>query len=167
MKTLKITLPLALLVLMLALPAAARPGGGPGRDADGPGDGLGPRLEKVLNLTEDQSAALAALREKHRGQAVAQRKELMKLRHQIDGLLLEDAPDAGALEKLIRRAGDLKTEMKVQGMKHRLEMRKLLTPEQRDQLLLMKPGKDGRAPRGSRPGGQACDNQGKPGGRGR
>jgi len=163
------TLLLALLLaLATALPAAARPGGGPhgdgprgdGRRGDGPrGEGSGPRWERMLDLSEEQSAELDALRTEHRGQAVESRKELRRLRHEIEGLMMDDAPDAGALEKLIRKAGELKTGMKVQGMKHRLEMREVLTDVQRDRLLLMKPGHGKRGfhgPRGDGPGRDRC-----------
>lgn len=166
MKTLrKLTLATLLLTLVAALPAIAQPGSGRGGPAgDGPrGDGFrdggfGPRLEKILDLTEEQKEAIGSLREKQRGSALEQRKELMKLRHEIRGLMLEDEPDAGALEKLVRQAGALKTEMQVARTRHRLEVRKLLTDEQRDELLLHRPHR-GDGPRGERQGrpGRGCD----------
>jgi len=176
MKTLRILTLTALLVGLAAAAASARPGprgDAPRGDGFGPGRDGGPRWERLLDLTDEQKASLEALRESHRSEAVAQRKELAKLRHEIEGLMMEDEPDAGRLEKLIRKAGDLKTEMRVQGVKHRLEMRELLTAEQRDRLLLMKArgGEGRRAPRAGGPDGcgpaPACDGHGRGRGEGR
>jgi len=135
-------------------PRAGGPGGPGGWDADGPGWRL-EHLAEVLDLTDDQKAAIEKLHEDAREQAVDLRKELARLRNQRQGEMLKDAPAEKTLVELTEKMGEVRTELQVLRLKTRLAVREQLTAEQRDQMLLMGP----RHGRGGRHGGwgRGCD----------
>ncbi|MCB1185273.1 periplasmic heavy metal sensor [bacterium] len=177
----------ALAALGLAATALAQgpgPRGGRGPGAGGPDgdfDG-GPRLERLqahLDLTDEQVAAIEDLHEKTRTKNTELRKELLRLRNDKRGEMLKDEPSAGKLVELTRKIGEVRTEMQVNRVETRLAVRKLLTPEQRDKMLLGEGrrggrgagfeagrGQGGRGGRGDCGGGGSCE-QGPGQGRGR
>ncbi len=151
----------------LAATALAQPGGGRG----GPDDmELGPRMARMLDLSEEQAAAMKALREEGRDEVRTARKELRRLRHDLKGLMLDDDPSADDVRDLTRRIGDLRTDMQVRRAEMRLKMREILTEEQRDRLMTMRERRGGGRFGGrheGRPGGrhdgsrfEGCDNDG-------
>jgi len=134
------------------------PGGGPGGPGAGPcwrgGPGTGMQLMfDRLDLSDEQRQQIEALVEEGRKQRLAYQKDLLRLRHDLQGEMLKDAPDAGKVRKLAARIGELRTQMQTSWLEQRLAVRKLLTPEQRDQLILMRAhgGRGGRC--GMGPGG--------------
>ncbi len=154
MTTLK-TLIITTLMLTLAVTAMAQPG----QRGQGCMDGdRGRPMMAQLDLTEEQQTAVDALREKGRAGMIENRKDMARLDNQLEGLMLQDRPDAKKVEKMVRRIGDLKTDMRVQRMDTRLEIRELLTPDQRDRMMSMRAhkGRDGHG-RGYAPGN--CDQQ--------
>ena len=167
MKTTRTTLLLLALLALAAPLALAQPGPGPRGDCPPPGDGpgfFGDRVCAMLDLSEEQQAAIDEIRAESRAQGLQTRKEILRLRNELDGLMLQDDPDAGSVEKLVRRIGDLRADQQVRRMKTRLAVRAQLTDEQRDKMITMKghrrggrggydgPGRGGgrRAPRGDR-----------------
>jgi Spy/CpxP family protein refolding chaperone len=106
--------------------------------------------EDPLGLTEDQHKAAAKIHQDARAALMAVRKDLMRLRNELAGHLLKDEPDGAALRKLVQKMGDLRTQMQIQRLEQRLAIRKLLTPEQRDRMLLQ------GGPCGPRGGGRGC-----------
>jgi Spy/CpxP family protein refolding chaperone len=117
-----------------------------------------------LGLRDDQQKAIAKIR----GDAQTARRELMKemmrLRNDLQGEFLKDIPDAAALRSLAQRMGEIRTQMQIQQLEQRLAIHQLLTPEQRDQLMLT-----GRGPRarmmgpGMGPGMPGCCEKGRMG----
>jgi Spy/CpxP family protein refolding chaperone len=169
------------LIMGLAAAAAAQPGRGPdgGRgDGFGPdggrGDGFGPgahmgRLWERLDLTPEQRDKMAKLRETGQAEGLALRKDLMRLRHELRGEMLKDAPEGRAVEQFAARIGELQGKLQAHRLRQRLALRALLTPEQRDRLLLLEAQ---RGPRGDRSGqrggrdhrpGRAGRHAGRPG----
>jgi Spy/CpxP family protein refolding chaperone len=111
------------------------------------GQGHQERMAAHLDLTEEQKEAVGKLLEEGRQRRLETRKAMMRLRNQLEGELLADEPDAGRVEKLIEEIGDLRTQQEATHMKQRLEIRKLLTKEQRDRMLMHGPrGGHGRGP---------------------
>jgi len=125
-----------------APPAMRQPQGGCGAPAGCRMTG-GP-----MGLSEDQQKAIQKIRSDGRDAMLSARKEMMRLRNAMQGEMLKDEIDAGAIRKLVERMGDLRTQMQLQRLDQRLAIRKLLTPEQRDRAMLRQ-GHRG----GSRPGG--------------
>lgn len=137
---------------------------GPGADEPGAGD-RGPLAG--LDLTEEQGQAIAKLREEGRQERLADRKNMRRLRHDLQGVMLADEPDARAAEKLIGQIADLRAKMQMSRLRQHLAVRQLLTPEQRDRLPLGGPGWfDGRDDFGGRDGFGSRGGRGGPGWRG-
>lgn len=134
MKTTRLALFILVLLAATAPLALAQSGSGP--RGDGPCAFTG-RLCNQLDLSEEQQVAIDGIREKSRAEGLATRKEILRLRNELDGLMLQDEPDAGAVEKLVRRIGDLKSDQQVRRMKTRLAVRAQLTDEQRDKMIAM------------------------------
>jgi Spy/CpxP family protein refolding chaperone len=140
----------ALLALAIVLAGAAIA-------AAEPGSGRGPRAEagwshltERLGLTEEQKQAIGAIREGGRARQLETRKQVVQLESQLHTVMLADTPDEAAALELVKKIGDLRSEMQASRVKMRLAIRKQLTPEQRTQFILME-GRGGRG-RGGQPG---------------
>ncbi|MFO7609914.1 MAG: Spy/CpxP family protein refolding chaperone [Candidatus Krumholzibacteriia bacterium] len=138
------------------------PGAGAWCDQDGAGRGV-ERLAARLDLNEEQTKAIAGLHQKQREQNQALRKDLLRLRNELQGEMLKDQPDAKAVKNLTGKIGELRTAMQQNRLETRLAVREQLTPEQRDRMLLM----GERLGRGGRGGcGGDCEGHGSRRGRG-
>ncbi len=133
------------------------------------GGGPGNRLEMLarrLDLSDDQKAAIEKIHAGNEKDVIALRKDIMKLRHELQGEMMQDNPSEKTILDLNEKIGGLKTELKAVHLKTRLAIRKQLTAEQRDQMLLMGgPGRAGGHGGCGRPGGPGAFDG--PGGRGR
>jgi len=140
--------------------AKGQRGAGRGLCVDGPGDRAEMRIERMtknLDLSEDQVAVIMEIRESYQQKNLELKKELMRLRNERRGEMLEDNPSEKAVIDLTQQMGDLKTQLQVNRMKMRLEVGNQLTPEQRDKMLVMRagsgkggPGRGFAGPRGHR-----------------
>ena len=130
--------------------AVARPHPGPAGPPPGP-EARWEAIAEELALTEAQKQAIAATHQESRQQQENLRAEVVRLEAQMHALMVADAPDQGAVLKLVQRIGDLRTEIRTNRIKTRLAVRAQLTPAQRTQLLLI----EERLPRmrGGRSGG--------------
>lgn len=158
------TVILTIVVLAAGAAFAQGPGMGAGK---GSGKGEDFRLERLaarLDLTAEQQEAIAALHDQNRAKAVPLRKELMRLRNELQGELLKDDPSEKAVLSLNQKMGGIKTELKANRLQTRLAVREQLTPEQRDKMLLM----EQHRPRGERgcEGPRPQGREGRHGGRG-
>ncbi len=143
-----------LVVLLIAGLATVALAQGPGQGFGGQGNGRfgdfegGPqlRLERMaerLELTADQVAAIEKIRDAGRAENLQLRKEMMRLRNEKQGEMLKDEPSTKTVLALTRKMGDLRTEMQANRMENRLAVRKLLTPAQRDKMLMFGEGRGG------------------------
>jgi Spy/CpxP family protein refolding chaperone len=94
------------------------------------------RLCERLELSADQKQAMEKIREEARGERLELRKDLLRLQNELHGLMLADEPSEKEVADLIERIGDIKTKRQQSRMSQRLAIRRLLTDEQRDQLML-------------------------------
>jgi Spy/CpxP family protein refolding chaperone len=90
-----------------------------------------------LDLTDDQKAEIEKMRDADREKVVSLRKELMRAHHDLRGEMMKDDPDAAKARKLTEKIGELRTDMQLLHLEHRLAVRRILTPEQQDRLILM------------------------------
>ena len=95
----RVTIVFATLALVLTVAGGAatlaqgpeEPSGG--GDAEFGGGAFGPRFEALahrLELTAEQEEAITALREENRQQAIAVRKQLLRLHNELEGEMLAD-----------------------------------------------------------------------------
>ncbi len=154
-----LTVVMILAAVLAASTALAQGPGRGGRGGHGPmfgpgaGDELPPMMVERLDLSEDQQAAIAEIRAKARAEGIELRKEMLRLRNELQGEMLKDEPSEKTLVDLTERMGELRTRMQVQRVKTRLAVRQQLTPEQRDRMLMMGAGRHGAfGPGGRGPG---------------
>ena len=154
MKTLVFLILAAMMVLGAGTALAQGRGGGQGHGGrGGSGDGeFGPahRLEMLadhLELTAEQVEAIEGIRTQGQEKNMDLRKEMMRLRNELQGEMLKDDPSEKAALDLSGKIGALRSEMQANRLTNRLEVRKQLTPGQRDKMLMLQEkfqGRDGR-----------------------
>jgi Spy/CpxP family protein refolding chaperone len=113
------------------------------------------RMAKHLDLNEEQVAAITEIQTKGRAAILELRKDMMRLQNEKRGEMLKDDPSEKKVLDLTRKIGELKTTMQTNRAGNRLAVRKLLTPAQRDQMLMMGEHRGGRGGHGGR-GGRDC-----------
>jgi Spy/CpxP family protein refolding chaperone len=131
----------------LAQQPGAGYGRGHGRGFDDGEFGPGHRLEMLsehLELSDEQVASIKGIQAQGQQKNMELRKELMRLRNELQGEMLKDDPSGKIAQDLIENIGALRTEIQTNRLKNRLEVRELLTPEQRDKMLMLQ----GRSQRG-------------------
>ena len=183
MKTLVFLTLAAMMVLGAGTALAQGNGAGKGHGGRGGyGDGeFGPghRMEFLadrLELTDEQVTAIEGIHAEGQAKNMELRKEMMRLRNQLEGEILKDDPSETVALDLTGKIGALRSEIQANRLTSRLEVRKQLTAEQRDKMLMMRErhqGREGREGRdGRRGGGRGMgprgdgDGQGRQGARG-
>ncbi len=146
MKKITFTLTAVLAGLLLATSAFAW-GPGPGK-----GRGYGPcgnaGLER-LNLTDDQKAKIEALQDEHYKATRSVREKMFDKAVELRRLWLQTNPDKGKISAAQKELRTLRNEMEDKRTNIRLEIHKVLTPEQKDKLANSPwGGRTGFGPRG-------------------
>lgn len=136
MKTMKsktIAVALILAIFTFAATTYAQPGNGDGKHKrqccvvpEGKNGCFG-----IKGLTEEQQKKITSLREAHRKDMQSYRDQLGEKNAHLKTLLHADNPDRGAINKTIDEMGSLKTEMMKKSTTHQLDVRNLLTDEQK------------------------------------
>jgi len=119
------------LVMVVALMATAAFAWGPGR---GYGMGPGYGTPAIPNLTAEQSSNFQALQKAHLDEIAPLREELFKKSTELRSLWLSQNPDQAAITAKQKEILNLQTKLQEKGTNFRLEISKLLTPEQQAQL---------------------------------
>ena len=125
------------LTLALALMATAALAWGPGR---GYGMGPGYGIPAIPNLTAEQSSQIQVLQKAHLDEIAPLRDELLKKGAELRSLWSTPNPDQAAITAKQKEILDLRTKLQEKGTNFRLEISKLLTPEQQAQLATYGPG---------------------------
>ena len=129
------------LVAALAMPLLAHDRGW------GKGRGIGPEgrqafcLKTIPNLTPEQSAKLKELREQHEKDILPLKNEMIAKRAELRNLWLQGELDEAAIRAKQLEINDLRNKLQVTKTEYRLELGKILTPEQRAQLQSSRPGR--------------------------
>jgi len=136
-KTIIIGLSLTLALALVATVALAR---GPGY---GRGYGMGPGYgcPAIPNLTAEQSSQIQALQKAHLDEIAPLQEELFKRSTEVRSLWSTPNPDQAAITAKQKEILDLRTRLQEKGTDFRVEIRKLLTPEQQAQISTFGPGK--------------------------
>ena len=122
------------------------PGYGPGGNApcDGPGcrQGHGPRGSwgADLNLTAEQTQKMQAMRESFFKETLPLRNEMQIKKLELSTLWAQTNPDQEKILAKQKEINALRAQMQEKGTKNRLEMRKILTPEQQAKVTAFGPG---------------------------
>jgi len=150
---------ISLLVVGLGAAAAQGFGDGQGRrgGCDGPRSEM--RLERMtahLELSEEQVTAIQALQTESRQAGQDLRKEMARVRNEMEGEMLKDKPSQKAMLDLNAKMGDLRTKVRAERISQRFAVRELLTEDQQAKML----GAGGFGGRGHKGGGQGRGGKG-------
>ena len=98
----------------------------------GRGGGMG-RLswDSELNLTTQQLSQITKLRNQYQTARIGDQADVKRLRLELRQLMQAEQPDQKAIDKTVASISDHREALEKQWVNHRLEVRKLLTPEQR------------------------------------
>jgi Spy/CpxP family protein refolding chaperone len=129
-----------------AEPGDAPPAGGPMAEAPPePGSGMsghgghmggrpmGGGMMAQLKLTDDQVKKIAEIRDRHERSSIKLRADLETARLDMRKLISADEPDRKAIEMQIDRSSQIRAGLAKERMAGMLDMRAVLTPEQRKQ----------------------------------
>jgi zinc resistance-associated protein len=98
------------------------------------GSEKGPGMERgygpYLNLTPDQAEKIKALRESFLKEKIPLQNELTRERLQLKALWMQVNPDEQKILAKQKEMNTLRAQIEEKATKNRLEMRKVLTPEQ-------------------------------------
>lgn len=146
MKKVATTVGIIALVAALAVPVYAYGrGGNKGRGAGiGPEGRQAPCVQTLPNLTAEQSAKLKELRDQRDKEALPIKNELAAKRAELRNLWLQSDQDEAAIKAKHQEINDLRAKFQDTMTEYRLEVGKILTPEQRAQLQSERPGWDYR-----------------------
>ena len=108
------------------------------------------RMAERLGLTQEQTEAITKIRQEGRQENLEIRKEMMRLRNELRGEMLKDDPSQKTVLELNDKLGELRTQRQANRLENRLAVREQLTPQQRDQMLLL--GEFGKGSRHGRGG---------------
>jgi len=109
------------------------------------------QMLEQFGLNDVQRVSVQRICEDVRGQMIQMRKDLMSVRNELRGELMQDNPSPDDVRELVNRAGGIQTSMRLAQVECLLKVREILTPEQRDQLMMR-----GAAMMGPRGGMGAC-----------
>jgi len=107
------------------------------------GDRMGPggpmfgdpeRMKKDLGLTDEQVKKIAGINNEHKKKMLEFREKIAPREIQLERLLLEDAVDLAKVRSLLREISDLKVEIQMLRIQHRLDIEKVLTTEQKAKM---------------------------------
>lgn len=101
------------------------------------------KTTKGLNLTADQKAKMADLRLAHQKAMLPLQTELQGKLAELRLLKTEANPDLNKIDRLIEESEKIRTRIQKAKVRHQLEVRKILTPEQQkiwDSRTLQAPG---------------------------
>jgi len=130
-------------VFLPAVALAQGPPEGKGPDFQGRRGMMGPMHHPMedwarqLNLTEEQTAKLQALRESYLRETLVWRDSLVIKRFDLRDLLRDPQSDPNQVMAKQREKSDLESKIQERAVLHQLEMRKVFTPEQ---IRLLPPG---------------------------
>ncbi|MBN1495967.1 MAG: Spy/CpxP family protein refolding chaperone [Spirochaetes bacterium] len=91
-------------------------------------------MQKELGLSDAQVAKIADINKEHQKKMLAYREKLAPMKIQLKRLLLEDKVDMAKVRSLIKDMADIRADLQVLRIQHRLDIEKTLTPEQKAKM---------------------------------
>jgi len=85
----------------------------------------------IPDMSEEQREQIKELRTAHLKDVQSMKSELKINKARMDALMIEDDPGLNDINKLIEESGAIQIELRKKSASHKLEIRKLLTDEQK------------------------------------
>ena len=95
------------------------------------------KMMRGLDLTDEQQAQIETLRLDHKKQMMTLKGQLSSLQTEMKILLTEDSPSVNKIKDLAAKIGESTEKMAMEKANHRIEVRKLLTDEQKAKFDMM------------------------------
>ncbi len=89
------------------------------------------RMKEVLKLNESQLNKIETINHRFHKRHLELREKLAPLKIRLRRILLNDAVNLNKVRKQLRRISNVKIELRILRIKHRLEIEKVLTPKQK------------------------------------
>ena len=134
-KTVMVIMALLIAALVSGTALASRWGRGPGYDGaygHGPCQGDVYRGIQQLNLTAEQTAKLAELKNARTREMIPLQEKMFAKRNEIRALWLDKAPDQEKIVAAQKELDGLRAQLQEKTTTYRLESLKVLTPEQQE-----------------------------------
>ena len=126
-------------VAMAGWAAAAMAGHGWGKGMGPRGGGMAiPYAASYLGLSPEQTSQLQAMRERHFEEISPLQEKLFSKRQELRLLWANPNPDASQIAAKQKEIGALQAQIQEMSTKHQLEAIRILTPEQRQKLSVMR-----------------------------
>ena len=100
----------------------------------GPMFGDPERMKKDLGLTDEQVNTIAAINSEHRKKMLDFKEKMAPREIQLERLLLEDTVDLAKVKSLLKEISDMRVEIHMLMIQHRLDIEKVLTAEQKAKM---------------------------------
>lgn len=104
---------------------------------------------KKLDLTDEQKKKFKAMEEETKKEMKASQEKLKEISEKLKVELQKDSPDRNLLHRYIGELSQIRTNMQIKRMDSMLDLREMLTPEQRKKFKRMLGQR--KPPRGKRP----------------
>ncbi|MBN2160991.1 MAG: periplasmic heavy metal sensor [Spirochaetes bacterium] len=91
-------------------------------------------MKKELGLNDDQVKKIAEINKKHQLESLDYREKLAPKNIQLKKLLLEENVNMGKVRALLKEIADIRVEMQVLRIEHRLAIEKVLTADQKEKM---------------------------------
>ncbi len=124
------------MALLLSASAFAQRGPGNG-NCFNRGDRAGVGICDNLDLTDDQQTKVDALRVTHLKATLEKHDQLMEKEVKLNSLLNDATIDQKEVEKMVKDISNLKSELMLARINHRMEVRELLNDEQKVKFDMM------------------------------
>lgn len=105
-------------------------------------------IAKRLKLTDEQKKKFEAMEQETKKEMKASQKELKETGEKLKAELKKESPDRNVIRRHIRELSGIQAKMQIKRMDSMLDLREMLTPEQREKFKRMVDHR--RPPRGKR-----------------
>jgi Spy/CpxP family protein refolding chaperone len=106
------------------------------REHGDPVSGDPARMQKELGFTGEQVKKIAEINKNHERKMLDYREQLAPKYIQLKKLLLDDNINIDKIRPLVKEISGLRAELQILRIQHRLEIEKVLTPEQKAKMKL-------------------------------
>ncbi len=121
---------LVLAVFAVTLVNAQGPGFGRGQRMHFSGEGWQKQFPRILNLTDDQREKIQELQRKFTEETAQIRGNIMTKRLELRSLWADPKANPDSIRAKEKELRDLQNQLRDKALENRLELRKILTPEQ-------------------------------------
>lgn len=91
-------------------------------------------MREKLGLSDKQIELISSINLKYQRLLLENREKLQPQRTRLKQLLLEEKIDLAEIEKILKKISDVEVQIRLNRIKHRIEIEKVLTEEQRKKL---------------------------------